>query len=182
MSLTKNDKSDSLTRGLLESRYTEDWEHIVKILTDFRQNSIRRFLLRYTFQAATHTIWRERNRRRHGEKELPYTHLIKTIDKNVGNSLYNIRRQGDHKMDEGLITWFCARSWILNSRIFYFFLHFTNKVTSNVKTFWINKILHLFKKMTNPQKRVFHQNHKVYFFCQNRKNTFSNQNRKNASR
>ena len=67
------------------------------------------FLLRYAFKASAHAIWREKNRRRHGEKELPNTLLIKTIDKNVRNRLSTIKRQGDHKMNAGLSVWFGSR-------------------------------------------------------------------------
>ena len=72
-----------MMRGLLQSRYTEDWEAIIAILLDGRQDNVRLFLLRYAFQAAAHTIWWERNHRRHGEKHLPYALLIKTVDKNI---------------------------------------------------------------------------------------------------
>lgn len=98
-----------LMRGLLRSRYTEDWEEIVDLLLDNRQDRIRLFLLRYCFQATAHTIWWERNMRKHGEKHLPYTLLQKTIDKNVRNRLSTIKRQGDHNFDAGLQIWFGTR-------------------------------------------------------------------------
>lgn len=53
--------------------------------------------VRYASQAAAHTIWRERNRRRHGEKKLPYTLLIKVIDKTIRNRLSTIKKQGDRE-------------------------------------------------------------------------------------
>lgn len=98
-----------LVKGLLHLRYTEEWEAIVSLLLDSREERVRLFLLRYTFQTATHTIWWERNRRRHGEEQYPYSLLIKTIDKTVRNRLSTIRRQGDHKMEEGLQMWFATR-------------------------------------------------------------------------
>lgn len=83
----------SLTRGLLQSRYTEDWGEINVLLLDHRLDRIKRFLIRYTFQAAGHAIWREKNHRKHSEKELPYMLLLKNIDKTVKNKLSTIRRQ-----------------------------------------------------------------------------------------
>lgn len=79
------------------------------LLLDSREERVRLFLLRYAFQAATHTIWWERNRRRHREEQYPYSLLLKTIDKTVRNRLSTIRRQGDHKMEEGLQMWFSTR-------------------------------------------------------------------------
>uniref|UniRef100_A0A0D3AUN0 Uncharacterized protein n=1 Tax=Brassica oleracea var. oleracea TaxID=109376 RepID=A0A0D3AUN0_BRAOL len=63
----------------------------------------------YSEILAAHAIWWERNRRKHGEKELPYTLLLKTIDKNVRNRLSTSKRQGDRKMDAGLGVWFGSR-------------------------------------------------------------------------
>lgn len=83
-----------LMRGLLQSRYTEEWENIIALLLDSRQERVRLFLLRYTFQAAAHTIG---------------ALFQKTIDKNVRNRLSTIRRQGDHKLDDGLQIWVGTR-------------------------------------------------------------------------
>lgn len=99
----------NLVRGLLQSRYTEKWGDIVTLLLDSGQESVRLYLLRYTFQASAHTIWWERNRRKLGEKKLPYTLLLKTIDKNMRNRLSTIRSRGDHKIDDGLRVWFGTR-------------------------------------------------------------------------
>lgn len=98
-----------LVKEILLARYTEKWEEIVAILLDKRLERVKLFLLRYTFQATTHSIWRERNRRRHGEKELPYILLTKIIDKNVRNRLSTIKRIGDHKLESGLRVWFDTR-------------------------------------------------------------------------
>lgn len=95
--------------GLLQTRYAESWEDIVVLLLDKRQDHVKLLLLRYTFQATAHSIWREKNCRRHEEMQLPHTLLIKIIDKNVKNKLSTIRRQGDHKMEEGLRMCFGTR-------------------------------------------------------------------------
>lgn len=98
-----------LVKGLLLARYTENWEEIITIMLDKRIDRVKLFLLRYAFQAAAHSIWRERNRRRHGEKELPHILLAKIIDKNVRNRLSTIKRQGDYRMESGLRVWFETR-------------------------------------------------------------------------
>lgn len=98
-----------LMKGLLLTRYTENWEEIVALLLDKRQDRVKLFLLKYTFQAAAHSIWRERNSRRHGEKQLPHTLLTKIIDKNVRNRLSTIKRKGDQKLEGGLRMWFATR-------------------------------------------------------------------------
>ncbi|KAG2264144.1 hypothetical protein Bca52824_071223 [Brassica carinata] len=59
--------------------------------------------------SAGHAIWRERNRRKHGDKELPYMLVLKNIDKIVRNRFSTIRRQGDQKMDKGMSIWFGSR-------------------------------------------------------------------------
>ncbi|XP_013624050.1 PREDICTED: uncharacterized protein LOC106330029 [Brassica oleracea var. oleracea] len=46
-----------LVIGLLQSSYTENWEEIVNLTLDSRMERVRLFLLRYTFQAAGHTLW-----------------------------------------------------------------------------------------------------------------------------
>lgn len=99
----------TLMKGLLLANYSETWEDLVSLLLDHSQGRVKLFLFRYTFQTAAHSIWRERNRRRHGEKHLPSSILIKTVDKTIRNRLSTIRRQGDSKYDEGLTIWFGTR-------------------------------------------------------------------------
>ena len=60
------------------------------------------FLLRYTFQASVHAIWREINRCKHGEKELPYTLLPKTIDKMLETDYLLSRDKEIIKIDAGM--------------------------------------------------------------------------------
>ena len=43
------------------------------------------FIARYILQSTVHTVWREKNRRRHGEALCPATLLIRRIDKNMRN-------------------------------------------------------------------------------------------------
>lgn len=98
-----------LMGGILQSQYTEKWDELLHLLLDNTGDNTKLFLLRYSFQAAAHIIWWERNRRRHGEKGRPPNLLIKILDKTIRNRLSTIRRQGDRKYDDGLVIWFGSR-------------------------------------------------------------------------
>ena len=76
---------------------------------DHTQGKIKLFTLRYIFQAAVHTIWIERNRRRHGETPKPAELLIKWIDKVVRNKFSIIRKRGDKDFDGMMVYWFSTR-------------------------------------------------------------------------
>ena len=79
-----------LVRGLLQSRYTDEWEDIVTLLLDNRQEYVRLLLSRYTFQATAHTIWWERNMKKHGDMQHPIHYA-------------------DHHKMAGLRVWFGTR-------------------------------------------------------------------------
>lgn len=98
-----------LMGSLLWTGYSERWEDIVEIMLAPSHDRIKLFLIKYTFQAAAHSIWRERNNRRHGGKKIPPAMLERIIDKNVRNRLSSIRRQGDKKMEKSLGVWFGTR-------------------------------------------------------------------------
>lgn len=98
-----------LTLNLLGLKYTDEWDSILAILLDDTQDNILLFLLRYTFQAMIHTIWCERNNRRHGEQGNPCTRLVKTVDKQIRNRLSTIREMGDARYSKGMELWFASR-------------------------------------------------------------------------
>ncbi|CAN6993030.1 unnamed protein product [Brassica rapa subsp. trilocularis] len=56
-----------------------------------------------------HAVWRERNRRRHGEPPSPAALLIKRLDKNLRNKFTVIRQKGDQEYEKGMETWFSLR-------------------------------------------------------------------------
>ena len=65
------------------------WEALMKgILRDCKRRRMHQFIVSYMFQAAVYMIWREQNRRRHGEIEAPAGLLIKLLDKNMRNKLF----------------------------------------------------------------------------------------------
>lgn len=67
------------------------------------------FTMRYILQSTVHTIWREQNRRRHGEVAVPAEIMIKKLDKNMRNQFEVIQRRGDKDYGEGMAFWFETR-------------------------------------------------------------------------
>lgn len=96
-------------RGILRDQFTLNWEEIKRMMVNRRRDKMHMFLIRYMVQATVYMIWRERNRRRHGEAEAPAALLIKLLDKNMRNKLTLIQRGGDKKMGEGMQYWFATR-------------------------------------------------------------------------
>lgn len=102
---------EALMSRIMGSQYTKDWGSIIDtIARGFNWSRIRLFIARYVLQSAVHTIWIERNRRRHGEKPSPVNLLINMLDKNMRNKFSIIRRKGDKIFEEGMTVWFETRS------------------------------------------------------------------------
>ncbi|KAL1194824.1 putative ribonuclease H protein [Cardamine amara subsp. amara] len=99
-----------LAKNVLNARYTTDWPLIVTYVSDSTLDRTQGFIARYVFQASIHTVWRERNARRHGERPNSASFLIRWIDKQVRNQLSSIRALGDTRYREGLQLWFGTRS------------------------------------------------------------------------
>ena len=98
-----------LTTILLGLRYTEDWSSILDLLADSGRNNTELFLLRYAFQCSIHTIWRERNGRKHGEAHQSSASLLRFIDKRVRNRISSLRIGGSRYFTNALTTWFATR-------------------------------------------------------------------------
>ncbi|CAA7060821.1 unnamed protein product [Microthlaspi erraticum] len=101
---------DALSKGLLKRRHTTSWTSLLSIISDTSQEKTTLFLVRYVFQATLHSIWQERNSRRHGEIPTLPRQLIQIIDKNVRNRIQAVRSMRDTKYEDALQTWFGARS------------------------------------------------------------------------
>ncbi|KAG7585037.1 Reverse transcriptase zinc-binding domain [Arabidopsis thaliana x Arabidopsis arenosa] len=99
-----------LAKNVYGARYSTNWHDLLVSISGNWKNRIESFIVRYLFQATTHTIWRERNGRKHGEKPNSTALLIKWIDKQIRNQLSTIRESGDRRYDLGLQTWFATRS------------------------------------------------------------------------
>jgi len=88
----------TLTRKLLSQHFTNHWEAPLKLLTDKSLGHEILFLTRYTFQLTLHSIWKERNGRRHGE--VPQAaQLTRFLDKQVRNRISSIQSQEDRRYD-----------------------------------------------------------------------------------
>lgn len=99
----------TLTHKLLGHKYTSNWDSLVELLVDDSQDKTIQFLTRYVFQATLHTIWKERNNRRHGKTPKTAKQLIKLIDKQVRNRLSTIWSMGDCRFESGMEAWFASR-------------------------------------------------------------------------
>lgn len=101
---------EALMKGVLRDQYTTKWEEIVRMISiEANGRKIEVFTMRYMFQAVVHTIWRERNKRRHGEDPSPAEVLIKRLDKNIRNIFTVIQRRGDKEYAKGMEFWFSTR-------------------------------------------------------------------------
>ncbi|KAG7589617.1 Reverse transcriptase zinc-binding domain, partial [Arabidopsis suecica] len=98
----------NLAMGILSTRYSESWTDILKLLAENILDKKKSYMLRYVFQNSIHSIWSERNRRRHGEQPLPSELLVKMIDKNMRNRLSTLKG-GCLKSAGGIQAWFESR-------------------------------------------------------------------------
>lgn len=96
-------------KGILLNKFTVSWEGIMKIMRDTSMGKMKLFIIKYVFQASVYMVWRERNRRRHGEDASPIALLIKLIDKNMRNKLTLVQRKRDRKIVKGMTYWFEIR-------------------------------------------------------------------------
>jgi len=97
-------------KKIWRSDFSTGWSQILAHISDKSLPRVEGFLMRYVFQVTVYTIWKERNRRRHGEASNTSTQLISWIDKQVRNQLTIIQREGDRRYERGMETWFKARS------------------------------------------------------------------------
>lgn len=98
-----------LAKGILNARFTVVWSELTRLLIDEKQSVVRLFTIRYLLQATVHSIWMERNKRRHGEAASPPALLVKLIDKSMRKKFSIIQRKGDKRLSGGLQYWFYTR-------------------------------------------------------------------------
>jgi len=99
----------SIAKNVYKDRFSTKWSAVVNYISDSQPDRIQSFLSRYTFQVSIHSIWRERNSRRHGEKSRSASNLIRQIDKTIRNQLSTIKKKGDLRLEKGLQVWFAMR-------------------------------------------------------------------------
>ena len=56
----------NLTRKLLGRSYSYTWSQVLDLISTNHVLGVKKFLLTYVFQVSVHTIWLQRNGRRHG--------------------------------------------------------------------------------------------------------------------
>ena len=95
--------------GILRSDYTKVWSEVVALLVRNDNDKKRSFCTRYAFQTIVYTIWRERNKIKHGEKPLPMAVVQKLVDKGIRNKLSLMRLKGGKGMEYALQYWFGTR-------------------------------------------------------------------------
>ncbi|PWA36015.1 hypothetical protein CTI12_AA604180 [Artemisia annua] len=100
---------EALVGGLMGSDYTWEWTNILNQISLNARIDMSLFIVRYAFQATIHSLWIERNRRRHGEKSITNTILVRIIDVMVRNMLSTMRRSDVKKFEDGIRIWFGTR-------------------------------------------------------------------------
>ena len=108
---------EHLTKRILGNSYTNVWSEIVTLISKCSREKNSLFCIRYALQVSIHTIWRERNKIRHGEKPLPLSKLKKLIDKGVRNKLSLMRSKGLKGRETILQFWFETRLQIAIERM-----------------------------------------------------------------
>ncbi|KAG7589015.1 Reverse transcriptase zinc-binding domain [Arabidopsis suecica] len=100
---------ETLAKGLLQNRYTLEWDQLMLLISSNTLKQKARLLLQYAFQIAVHTLWRERNNRRHGEDPITASILGKTIDKNIRNRITLLRKTGNAKYEDLFTFWLSTK-------------------------------------------------------------------------
>uniref|UniRef100_A0A0D3DBE8 Uncharacterized protein n=1 Tax=Brassica oleracea var. oleracea TaxID=109376 RepID=A0A0D3DBE8_BRAOL len=93
----------------MRDRYTAVWNDLIGIIANPGSYPTETFLIRYSLQTTVHTIWRERNSRRHGEESHDVAVLVKFIDKAISLKLLVVKSKGHKYLEEGFMTWFGSR-------------------------------------------------------------------------
>ena len=100
---------ECLVKGILKERFTAVWDDIVEKISGSAYPATVMFLLRYSFQAALHNIWWERNARRHGEEPRYARLLSKLVDKTIRLQLLAVKAHDQEYLKKGLRTWIGTR-------------------------------------------------------------------------
>ncbi|KAG2320543.1 hypothetical protein Bca52824_013756 [Brassica carinata] len=99
----------NLTGKLLGQNYSPTWSQVLQIVSKNQITGVKKFLLRYVLQVSVHTIWLERNGRRHGTAQRPPSLLIKFIDKQTRNRISSLRGRRGTLFNQAMGIWFSSR-------------------------------------------------------------------------
>ncbi|KAG7599261.1 Ribonuclease H-like superfamily [Arabidopsis suecica] len=79
----------ALAKNIYKAKFSTNWSDLITSINGQWSDRLESFIARYVFHATLHTIWRERNRRRHGENPNPPARLINWIDKQLPITICN---------------------------------------------------------------------------------------------
>lgn len=91
---------------MLRTEYSASWDHIINLITKSTHDKVESLFMRYVFQTTLYHLWREMNRRRHGEDPTEAASICKRVEKNVRNMIVTIQRVRDGDYEEALLRWF----------------------------------------------------------------------------
>lgn len=100
---------EALMKGILQDQYSVNWENLIRLVTERQSwDKTKIFTVRYAIQLVIYSIWRERNRRRHGKLAVPASVLSQRLDKTMRNQFFVICRR-DVSYEDGMTKWFETR-------------------------------------------------------------------------
>ncbi|XP_009119485.2 uncharacterized protein LOC103844457 [Brassica rapa] len=95
---------------LLGSRVNPDWNVTVASLLSPRRREIDTCLLKLALQASIHSIWRERNSRRHQGNLLSADQMVRYIDKTIRNRISSLRKRKPNFYGDMMQRWLSRAS------------------------------------------------------------------------
>lgn len=98
-----------LARRLLHRHYTNNFADVLNLLSNSQFKGTIGFSIKLLLQATAHSLWLERNKRRHGELPSTADQLITSLDRFMRNKISSIYLQGQRKYEDGLRIWFDSR-------------------------------------------------------------------------
>lgn len=98
-----------LVGSIMGDGFSTEWSDIIEAISVPRGPSTESFLIRYTFQVLAHSIWRERNERKHGESPKDERTLVKIVDKMVRLKLLLVKGKGKRYLEGSLLKWLETR-------------------------------------------------------------------------
>ncbi|KAL0657191.1 hypothetical protein Bca4012_077775 [Brassica carinata] len=91
---------------ILGPNANHDWTTTITSITSNRRKETDRCLLKLALQASIHSIWRERNSRRHNNNPTSTGQLVHYIDKTIRNRLSSLRQRNPTFYAETIQRWF----------------------------------------------------------------------------
>ncbi|KAF8104723.1 hypothetical protein N665_0169s0007 [Sinapis alba] len=94
----------------------QTWEYLTKRIlkgSSYTSSNLaveKVFCIRYAMQCTIHALWREKNKKRHGESHTQVQVFKKIMEKSIRNKFSLNNKNGPKKLSEGTLThWFGSR-------------------------------------------------------------------------